>query len=233
MPAAIIELGERMEIMSSCLLNGGMQITDTVAIFQVPFDYDCSDPIDDAKNNLSRLGLPADTACFMTAAEVDCVLSKRRCDHKGFGCLAVTTAGLGNHVIAGDELVDFENKRKLFGNRNGDRFKFRPGTINTVGIVSRPLSDSAKINTLIAMVEAKSAAMGDLGFKETGTTSDSIALICPAEGERDVFSGTGYGFGLSLAKAVRAAVRESIIKRGNFPPDMSEKKKKELEAMYL
>ena len=73
----------------------------------------------------------------------------------------------------------------------------------------------------------------DLGYKETGTTSDAIAIVCPKEGKLQTYAGTGFGFGLSLAKAVRSAVRKSLIKRHDFPIDMNDEDIEELRRRYL
>ena len=232
MSVAVIELGERMDILSSCFLNGGLTDTETIVIIQVDPEYS-GDPVKDAKKVLKALNLPSDTVCFMTAAEVYHVFTKERVNHKGFDCLALVTAGLSNQVVAGEEMDDWEERKKLSKVRHkliADLYP--PGTINIIGVVSEPMTDPAKVNSFIAMTEAKSAAMHDLGYKETGTTSDAIAIVCPKEGKLQSYAGTGFGFGLSLAKAVRSAVRKSLIKRHDFPIDMNDEEIEELRRRY-
>ena len=229
---AVIEFEERMDILSSCFLNGGMTDTSTIVIIQVDPDY-FEDPVKDAKDVLKALGLPDDTVCFMTAAEVYHVFTKERVNHNGFDCLALVTAGLSNQVVAGEEILDWDERKKLSVIRHRNIADlYPPGTINIIGVVSEPLTDPAKANTFIAMTEAKSAAMHDLGYKETGTTSDAIAIVCPKKGNVQSYAGTGYGFGLSLAKAVRSAVRKSLIKRHDFPIDMKDEEIAELRRRY-
>ena len=229
---AVIELGERMDVLSSCFLNGGLTDTSTIVIIQVDPEY-FHDPVADAKEVLKALDLPDDTVCFMTAAEVYRVFTIERVNHKGFDCLALVTAGLSNHVVAGDEITDWEERKKISTERHRMIAELHPpGTINIIGIVSEPMTDSAKVNSLIPITEAKSAAMHDLGYEETGTTSDAIAIVCPKSGKMQSYAGTGFGFGLSLAKAVRSAVRKSLIKRYDFPVGMSEEKKEELRRKY-
>ena len=229
---AVIELNERMDILSSCFLNGGLTDTSTIVIIQVDPDY-FHDPVADAKKVLDALSLPPDTVCFMTAAEVYRVFTIERANHNGYDCLALVTAGLSNQVVAGEEILDWEERKKLSAKRHkliADLYP--PGTINIIGIVSEPMTDSAKVNSFIAMTEAKSAAMHDLGYRETGTTSDAIAIVCPKEGKIQTYAGTGFGFGLSLAKAVRSAVRKSLIKRHDFPIDMNDEEIAELRRRY-
>ncbi len=229
---AVIELGERMDVLSSCFLNGGLRDTATMVIIQVDPDYH-SDPVKDARAVLEELKLPEDTVCFMTAAEVYRVFTVERVNHNGYDCLALVTAGLSNHVVAGDEITDWEERKKVSVQRHRMIAELHPpGTINIIGIVSEPMTDAAKVNSLIPITEAKSAAMHDLGYEETGTTSDAIAIVCPKEGKMQSYAGTGYGFGLSLAKAVRSAVRKALIKRYDFPVGMSEDKIRELRSRY-
>ena len=230
---AVIEFDERMDVLSSCFLNGGFAETSTMVIIQVDPEY-FHDPVADAKKVLEELGLPSDTVCFMTAAEVYQVFTKERVNHNGYDCLALVTAGLSNQVVAGEEILDWDQRKILSNERHKRVAELYPpaGTINIVGVVSEPMTDSAKVNAFIPITEAKSAAMHDLGYEETGTTSDAIAIVCPKKGNIQNYAGTGFGFGLSLAKAVRSAVRKSLIKRLDFPVDMSEAEIAELRRKY-
>lgn len=221
LPVAVIEFDDKVEVLSSCIHNGGMRDADTIAIMQVDPDYMCDDPLIDVKNMMEALSLPDDTVVFMTAAEVDRVITEASDAYKGYCTASIATAGLSNQVIAGDELTDWERKHEISQKRR-EALMSRAGTINTIGIVDRPLTDNAKVNALIAMTEAKTAAMQDLGWKETGTTSDAVAIVCPAGGDRISYCGTGFGAGISLARSVRACIRGCLIKRGDFPYDMSD-----------
>jgi len=61
---------ERMEVLSSAVLNGGDSMASAIFIMQVPKDYCCDDPLTDAIRVRDALGLPEDTVGMMTAAEV-------------------------------------------------------------------------------------------------------------------------------------------------------------------
>lgn len=231
---AVIEFDERMDVLSSCFMNGGLTDTSTMVIIQVHPEYSTDDPVADAKKVLDALKLPSDTVCFMTAAEVYRVFTAERVNHKGYDCLALVTAGLSNQVVAGEEILDWDKRKIISKERHRRIAELYPpaGTINIIGVVSEPMTDSAKVNAFIPITEAKSAAMHDLGYKETGTTSDAIAIVCPKKGNIQRYAGTGFGFGLSLAKAVRSAVRKSLIKRLDFPVDMSDEDIAELRRKY-
>lgn len=231
MTVAIIRTSRRMEVLSSTVLNGGVSTSDSLIIIQVPADYDCHDPGKDIEKIIRELKLPEDTIGFMTAAEVEYVLSEVGNEYKGYASYAIVTAGLSNQVVAGDELTDWERRHALSQKRR-EALLAHAGTINIIGIVSEPLTCSAKVNAVITMTEAKTAALNDLGYKETGTTSDAVAILCPVDGKRQNYAGTGFGQGISLAQAVRSCVRKSLIKRNDFPEDMSESDIAALKEKY-
>lgn len=230
LPVAVIVFDSDAEVMSSCIRNGGMVRTKTIAIMQVESNFhDISK--NDADDVVKKLKLPDDTVVFMTAAEVDMVMSDVTEKYKDNSARAISTAGLSNQVVAGDELVDWETKHEISSKRRESLLK-HAGTINIIGISDVPLSDSAKVNAVIAMTEAKSAAMHDLGFAETGTTSDAVAIVSPIGNEKVTYCGTGLGTGLALSRAVRTSVRKSLMRRGDFPYDMTENDIEKLRKRY-
>ncbi|HOO04418.1 MAG TPA: adenosylcobinamide amidohydrolase, partial [Methanomassiliicoccales archaeon] len=66
-----IRLPRRMRTFASTILNGGLGETDSVLMVQVPLHYDHAAPVEHLRTMLRELTLPEDTACFMTAAELD------------------------------------------------------------------------------------------------------------------------------------------------------------------
>lgn len=229
-PVAIIRFDERVDVLSSCVSNGGLRETDTIIIMQVEPMYDHMDPQVDIDHVIDTLDLPKDTISFMTAAEVDRVISDVRTSYECHEARAIATAGLGNQVVAGEIIEDFDTRYEI--SRERCNRLMHAGTINIIGISDVPFTDAAKVNSIIAMTEAKTAALQDLGFKETGTTSDAIAIVCPKKGERVNYAGTGFGIGIALARSVRDAVRRCLITRGDFPYDMDEDGCDELRRRY-
>lgn len=229
-PVAVIRFDRRVDVLSSCVSNGGLRETDTIIIMQVEPMYDHDDPQVDIDHVIGVLGLPEDTVSFMTAAEVDRVISDTTASYDGHDARAIATAGLSNQVVAGDVIDDFTERFRISSERRNRLM--HAGTINIVGISDVPFTDAAKVNSIIAMTEAKTAALHDLGFRETGTTSDAMAIVCPKEGEAVNYAGTGSGVGIALARSVRDAVRRCLIKRGDFPYDMSEDACDQLRERY-
>ena len=230
-PVAVIRFGKKMESMSSAVFNGGFSTTEAIVIIEVPKDYNCEAPEKDIRFVMDSLELPSDTIGFMTAAEIEYVLTSVETSYKGVDTSAIVTAGLSNQVIAGDELKDWAHKHEV-SKKRATALKYA-GTINVIGVSPVPLTDAAKVNAIIAMTEAKTAALNDLGYAETGTTSDAIAIVSPSGKDRETYAGTGLPLGISLARSVRSAVRKALIKRGDFPEDMSDDEKSVLKGMYV
>lgn len=210
----VVRFTETMEVLSCAVLNGGATETDACFIMQVPHDYVHDDPLLHAESVRDALGLPKNTVGMMTAAEVGYVFNVQEAEYKGIFTTAIATAGLSNHVMAGDVLEDWESRHSVSLERAS---RMMAGTINIILVSESPLTMQGKVNLFMPVVEGKSAAMADRGFKETGTTSDAVAIISPRGEERVTYTGTGSDIGISGAKAVRAAVGHALCVRGEFP----------------
>ena len=211
---AVIRFTERMEVLSSAPRNGGHAVTDTVFIMQVPHDYVSADYRADLEYKASEYSLPADAVGFMTAAEVKYVFTDCEKTVDGETVYVASTAGVTNCVCAGDRMEGWEHRKA----RSDEIYRrLIAGTINTVVVTSRPLTDPAKINLMIPLVEGKTLAMRDLGYEETGTTSDAMAVVSPIGDERCEFAGTGTPLGMAAAQGVRETVAGCIRSRGESP----------------
>ena|GEM_PF-90839 len=211
---AVIRLTERMEVLSSAPSNGGHAITDTLFIMQVPHKYVNPDYLLDISRVKKLFNLPDDSVGFMTAAEVKYLFSVSENEHEGMTTFAAATAGLSNHVIAGELLENWEERFRI----SQERYRMLiGGTINVIGISPVPLKDATKINIFIPITEAKTAALASLGYKETGTTSDAIAIVSPIGEPREEYAGTGVPLGISMARSVKEAVVANLVKRKDFP----------------
>ncbi len=209
----MVRFTRTMEILSCAVLNGGDSETDALFIMQVGKDYSDPDPQTHAARVRDSLGLPANSVGMMTAAEVGKVFSMSTSDFGGCEVSAVATAGLSNHVVAGEVLENYPERRKV-SDRRASRLA---GTINIAVIASEPLSMEGKVNMFIPLVEAKTAALNDRGYRETGTTSDSMAVLCPKGDVRVDYTGTGSDMGISAARAVRSAVGKALAARDEHP----------------
>lgn len=204
---------ERMEVLSSAVLNGGDSMASAIFIMQVPKDYCCDDPLTDAIRVRDALGLPEDTVGMMTAAEVGRVFNSSLGECNGVEAVAIATAGLSNHVVAGETLDNYP-ERRIVSDARAARIA---GTINIAVLSPFPLTMTGKVNLMIPLVEAKSDAMADRGYRETGTTSDSMAVLCPVGDDRIDYTGTGSDIGIAAARAVRSAVGFALEQRFEHP----------------
>ncbi|MBE6517115.1 MAG: hypothetical protein E7Z67_02890 [Thermoplasmata archaeon] len=229
MPVQVVRFTNEMDVLSSASYYGGRVITKYVVFAQVPKDYDCSDFEGDMSRMLNDLDLPKETVVFLTAAEVEFVFTVEEGRYGTKSEFAVVTAGLSNQVIAGDELLDWESRHALSLERS--EALYHPGTINIMSIFHEELDFSAKVNAVIATTEAKTAAMNILGYKETGTTSDAVAIASP-RGDSCFFAGTGSSHGIAAARAVRSGVCKALIKRNDFPVDMDENVRMTIRKEY-
>lgn len=204
---------ESMEVLSSAVLNGGCSTSSGLFIMQVCKDYCTDDPVSHAASIRDELGLPEDSTGMMTAAEVDHVFNVVEEEYNGARAVAVATAGLSNHIVAGEILDDWDEKHAISLQR-GARLA---GTINIAVVTDVPLTDAAKVNLMIPLVEAKTAAMNFAGYAETGTTSDSMAVISPVGEDRVGYAGSGTDLGIAAARAVRKAVGFALDARNEHP----------------
>ena len=213
-PVQVIRFTERVEILASTILNGGVTQTDTVLMMQVPKDYNSMDPLGDITRIAGILGLPQDTVGFMTAAEVEYVFNTTEHEYNGTKAFAAVTAGLSNQVVAGEVLENWEERHALSLERSA-RLR-HAGTINILAISPVPLTVAGKVNAVICATEAKTAALNRLGYRETGTTSDAIGIVSPIGGGVD-YAGTASDLGIALARSVRDGVAKALIIRDDFP----------------
>lgn len=229
LPAQIVRFGSDMDIISSAAYFGGHVTSRNVVFAQVDKDFDCPDLEGYILDMLTELGLPKDTVVLLTAAEVEYVFTVEKGEYRGREEYAVVTAGLSNQVVAGDELTDWDERHRISLERS--RALYHPGTINIMSIFRESLDPAAKVNAVIAVTEAKTAAMNILGYVETGTTSDAVAIASP-KGDEWTFAGTGSDHGIAASRAVRSGVCKALIKRDDFPVDMDESRKSEIRKEF-
>ncbi len=209
----IVRLKGPADVLSCAVLNGGRSRSSAFFVMQVPKDYDHDDPATHAAMVRDVFGLPEDSVGMMTAAEVSMVFTVETASYNGMDVTAVVTTGLSNHVVAGETLDNYPERRAVSDCRGA----CMAGTINIAVLSPVPLTDVGMVNMMIPLVEGKSAAMGDRGYRETGTTSDSMAVFCPIGDDRVIYTGTGSDVGIAAARAVRRAVGSAMAIRGEHP----------------
>lgn len=192
--------------LSSAIYGGGLGKIDRIANIYVDRLYNCSHPEQDIKQMFHEWGYSLkSTAGLLTAVRLEyaAVLEETDKDASVFCC---TTAGVSNGARAGSARTTYP--------------VYQPGTINIMLVIDARMTQAAMVNAIITAVEAKTAALSDLGIRDaengliaTGTTTDSIVLgvsqsnAYPADHR---YCGTATDLGAAIGRTVYGTVLESF-----------------------
>jgi adenosylcobinamide amidohydrolase len=174
-------------VASTASVGGGLGLRRWVINAQVAVDYSRRDQERHGAELARAAGLAGAGVVMFTAADV------RRCRHGEDGGVAVeATVGLTHPTWAAA--------------RDDALAVTPPGTINVLAMLPVRLTDAALLNALVTVTEAKTQALLDAGIPGTGTASDAVTVVCPADGTPERFAGPRSVWGARLARAVHAAV---------------------------
>ncbi|MEC2070752.1 heme ABC transporter ATP-binding protein [Alkalihalophilus marmarensis] len=195
----------RWKALSSAVLGAGFSWHNTFVNRHVHKDYQCDDVISEFRHYLTEREMSGeDVMGMMTAAMLeDGVIL--RVNENGLNMLVMVTAGTSNAVDA----------TRAFSH---PQIESKVGTINTWVFVEGKMPESAYVQALMTVTEAKSKAMFDEGIKDevtqtiaTGTSTDSVMIAASQEGEEFPYAGTITPVGKLMAKLVYEATREAIV----------------------
>lgn len=201
--ALVVRFKERVKIISSAVLNGGLQETSAIVNLHVDRDFYCADPLGFMKNAVQSLVLPENTVGLMTAVDV----RNLAISTKAIGKLkvsALVTAGISYPATVGDKAIA----------------ELSPGTINAILLVDGNLTDSCMVNSIATIAQAKAVALRRLdirsrfsGMVATGTTTDALALACTGRGDEIHYAGLATNLGIAIGYTVAKAVENAIRKQ--------------------
>lgn len=189
---------------SSSVLNGG--ISDTEAVLNLRVDKDTPPPWLPPEQTLMEkavsLGLSFPVTGMMTAASMRS-LSQVAKSRGELMVHAWVTAGLSNTRRVGDSADE----------------ALQAGTINIGVFINQPLSDTALVEALMILTEAKVTAIRDLdiaspvsGLPASGTGTDSHAVLCPKGKAAHHYCGKHTVVGELIGSAVLEACLQSLDK---------------------
>ncbi|MBC8989899.1 adenosylcobinamide amidohydrolase [Micromonospora chalcea] len=179
----------------SAPLGGGIGVRGWVLNATVPMSYDRDDPAAHLAELAHGLGLGGPGVGLLTGVDVTEVVS--RADG---GVRVWATVGLGTPVwAAATEAAAVVPEPAPPAQR--------VGTVNIVAYVPQRLGDAALVNAVATATEAKAQAIWELGLPATGTPTDAVTVLCPADGDPAPYGGPRSAWGAPLARAVHAAVR--------------------------
>jgi adenosylcobinamide amidohydrolase len=128
----------------------------------------------------------------------------------GEGVGMLTAASVSRRQRATRDHVDVEATVGLshptWAVSDSDEQAFVAGTINIAVFVPIPLSESALVNAVVTVTEAKTQALLDASISATGTPSDAVAIFCPASETAEQFCGPRSLWGSKVARVVHEAV---------------------------
>lgn len=200
-PFLLVRFVEPQCCLSWALVRGGRVRASTVAWYYVePSEYEHLDE--------AAAFLEAKLHGIGVYGAVGLMTSRRRYGHvesiasrEGSSAWCLTTVGLKNALRCGD---------------NGSHLP-PAATINTLCWISQPLADSAMIEAVAMVAEARTAAVLDArvassvsGEPSTGTGTDCVVVACPAHEPRAVYTGKHTVAGSLIGRAVYDAVSRGV-----------------------
>ena len=152
--------------------------------------------------------------------------------HKTFRDLeviAVVTGGVEtNGGRAGDPASVLETEDGFESLADQSKTEIKPGTINTMLFISKPLTEAAITRAIMTATEAKSAALQELCVNSrysdglaTGTGTDQIIVAAPDpedESYRLTWAGKHSKLGELIGQSVKSAVKETLGRQNGITP---------------
>ena len=197
-----ISSSRHLRVLGSAASGGELTHTRHILNVRVPKTYYCVTPEHDLQASAERLGIAEPFAGMQTAVDLR-YAEIATFDIDGVQGAAIVTAGLGNVIAAGEP----------------DSVIFRPhtaGTINIIAVVDAALTQSALVNAVITITEAKTLTLVARNIRTPGgapaggTSTDSVVVACTERGPLYRYAGpsTTPGHGISLA--VRDALNRCL-----------------------
>ena len=172
-----------------------------------------------------EMSLPPDRTALMGTAANMAYAVHRWEEYGNIRSDAFVTAGVsGNATRAGDPAQWDETA-------NGwESVVPHSGTINTILLLNRPVSESALARCVVTMTEAKSAALAELAVPSlyspnlaTGTGTDQFCVAAPIEPSREPLDSTSphVKLGELIGASVKNAVKEALRWQNGLEPSYS------------
>jgi len=172
---------------SSAVLGGGIGSCGWVVNASVPMSYARDDPAAHLGEIAAGLGLSGPGVGLLTGVDVADVVTAG-----DDGVRLWATVGLGAPIQAAAP-------REV-------ALPQHAGTVNVIAWVPQRLSAGALVNAVATITEAKTQAIRELGLAATGTATDAVCVLCPADGPVAAYGGPRSAWGAVLARAAHRAV---------------------------
>ena len=199
----VIEFGGRVRALSSTIIGGGLRELTHVIFHRVDPDFNEPDPARYAENLLEKLELPRkSSAVFLTAVDVVKEHIELEVDSPTKIAL-IASIGLSHGASIGTR-------------GSGER----PGTINILLFVEKPLADRALIDLAGVVSGVKAIALADLALSRGynlgrvyATITDALVIASRMDSKgREFYAGPATPVGSETAKLVYEAMVSAGLK---------------------
>lgn len=195
-PVLVWRLGTPMLAISSAVHGGGIGMRDWILNATVASGYDRDDPDAHVAEMAAELGLSGSGVGMLTAVDV-----RHEVTAVDEGVVGSVTTGVGYPIWASDPDARVVSVRGR---------AMTPGTINAVCFSPVRLGEAALVNAVSTVAEAKAQALVQAGIEGTGTCTDAVVVLCPADGPVESYGGPRSRIGAALARVVHAAVTAGL-----------------------
>ena len=230
------------QVISTCRAGGGLR-TDVAVVYNhqgcEPAGHHhganskaAVDPESHRRDICEKYGLPAEACATLGTAANMHLACVEKLSFRDLCVVAVVTGGVeSNAGRAGDPAFGWEGPdgyESLKPDDDGQSGEPRPGTINTMLFINRPLTPGALTRVIMTATEAKCAALQELAVNSrysdgpaTGTGTDQIAVAAmEVEGGRPLTSaGKHSKLGELIGRTVKAAVKGALLRQNGMTPD--------------
>jgi adenosylcobinamide hydrolase len=187
-PLLVWRLGAPVLAVSTAVVGGGIGPCRWLLNATVPMSYARDDPAVHLGEIAAGLDLHGPGVGLLTGVDVADVVTT------GDGAVRLwATVGLGAPVQAAAGPIPAGPAHAV-------------GTVNIVAWVPQRLSSGALVNAVATVTEAKTQAIRELGLAATGTATDAVCVLCPAQGEPAPYAGPRSRWGAPLARSAHRAV---------------------------
>ena len=181
---------------SPAIVGGGIGEVSWVLNMTVEPGYSRLDSIEHLHQVAARLQLTGRGVGLMTAVDVT---KHEWCEFEG--AAVDVTVGVRRPLWAVAHEADPDERTHV------------PGTINLVAFLPVRLTDAALVNAVATATEAKVQALLDHRVAGTGTATDAVNVLCPVDGDAELFGGPRSVWGERLARATYDAVCAGIVRQ--------------------
>jgi len=237
-------------VISTCRVNGGLRDDlEGIVNHQLcePSGHDrkilssiAESPLDYLKSVCKKHGLSSEKIALLgTAANMNYAAVESQ-EYRGLNIVAISTGGVEiNAGRAGDPAGIYEKDGKFISAKG--EVDEPHGTINTIIIMNKELSDGAMVRSLVTASEAKAAALQELVVNSryscglaTGTGTDQLGIASRLTGEIPLTSaGKHTKLGELIGLAVKKSVKKALALQNSLTPQSQRSAKIHLERFGI